>query len=209
MEQRLRTDYGQPHRKYHTLKHIEELLKEASRFTLKDRRAVLTAILFHDIFLEPRRYAPTFQGPSNEKVSADICMAMLAENGVNVMTAMRAHDLILMTEKHAVPEGDDEAQLFIDMDMSIIGAPHRRYAEYAGQNAMECLTAFSPKQYLAGRMAFLSKNIEHGPIFKSPQYADREEQARKNMTWELTNLPQLIATAAMVNHVARFHPDYK
>lgn len=209
IEESLRAAYGQKHRKYHTMAHIDDLLKEAEKFAFENKRAVLAAILFHDVFLDPGRYSPAFNGPSNEKVSADIAVSTLAEGGVDIVTTYRAKDLILMTEKHEVPKGDTEAQLFIDMDMSIIGASHRRYAEYAAHNALECLTVFTPEQYLAGRMAFLTKAIERGNIFKSVHYAEREQQAGKNMTWELAHLPQLTATAAMVNHVATYNPDYK
>ena len=205
----LREAYSQPHRPYHTQKHLKEMLELTNKFPLQHKRAFLAALLFHDVVYEPARYAPDYVGLSNEQESALICEQVLRVGGVDEKTIARAKDLILMTETHKAPEGDEEALLFMDIDMAIVGAKHRRYSEYAGQNAREFLSAFPAEKYFTGRSMFLTHAKDKSPIFKTAHFADREKQAHENIAWELKHLGEIIVAAAMTNHVANYKPDYK
>lgn len=207
--QKLQQAYGEPHRHYHTLRHIEEVLKEINRFEWSDKRAVLAAALFHDAHLEMSRYSRKPEEPSNEMLSAFICGEILREGGVPLSTTLRAQDLTLKTETHKAPEEDVEARRFLDIDNSILGAPHNRYLEYATSNAREFLSVFTPEQYLTGRMGFLQSKLEGGPVYKTEPYAKLENSARKNMLWEFENLPQIVAGAALTHQVATYVHDYK
>lgn len=201
--------YTAPHRHYHTTKHLEEMLALTAKFELKDKPAFLAALLFHDIVYEAQRYSPDHKGLSNEQESALICEQMLRAGGVHEATIARAKELILMTETHKAPDGDEEALLFMDIDMAIVGAPERRYHEYACQNAREYLAAFAPDKYYMGRTMFLTHHKDKSPIFKTTHFADREKQAHENIAWELEHLGEIVAAAAFTNHVAGYQPDYK
>jgi predicted metal-dependent HD superfamily phosphohydrolase len=207
--QKLQEAYGEKHRQYHTLRHIEEVLKEVNRFEWSDKRAVLAAALFHDSYLEMGRYARQPGEPSNEMLSAVICREVLHSGGVSLATNARAQDLILKTETHKAPEEDVEARRFLDIDNCILGAAHNRYLEYASANAREFLWVFTPEQYMTGRMAFLQGKLEGGPVYKTEPYTKREETARENMLWEFENLPQIVMGAALTHQVATYEHDYK
>lgn len=210
IQQNLEQAYTQPHRHYHTMKHLQEMLELTGQHKLENKRAFLAALLFHDLVYEPERYSPVYTGLSNEQESALLCEQILRIGGVDEKTIARAKELILMTETHKAPEGDEEAKLFMDIDMAIVGAPERRYHEYAGQNAREYLHAFPPEQYLMGRAGFLTKTAEKdGPIFKTKHFANREEQARENIAWEMNHLVEIVAAAAMTNHVADYKYDWQ
>lgn len=206
---RIHAAYGQKHRHYHTVTHLQEMLAEAKAHEIDDKRAFLAAILYHDYLYEPHRYAKDFQGPSNENVSAMICVETLVHGGVNPMTALCAGELIRMTESHKAPEGDAEAMLFMDIDMAILGAPHKRYIEYAGGVAREFMSAIPAQDYMTGRMMFLDKIRKTAPIFRTDHFDHVQEQVIKNVEWELVNLPQLMVTAALTNQVAGFQPVYR
>ena len=118
IHEQLTAAYSQPHRYYHTTKHLTEMLELTDRFVLKNKPAFLAALLFHDVVYEPERYAPDYAGLSNEQESALICEQVLRANGVNEQIIARAKELILMTEKHKAPEDDEEALLFVDIDMA-------------------------------------------------------------------------------------------
>ena len=202
--------YSQPHRHYHTVKHLNEMLELTGKHVVLNKQAFLAALLFHDVVYEPQRSAPGYVGLSNEQESALLCKQILQIGGVGAATIERAQELILMTETHKAPEGDEEALLFMDIDMAIVGAPERRYREYAGQNAREYLSAFTPEQYLMGRSAFLT-HAQDGktPIFKTKHFTEREQQADANIAWELKHLVEITAAAAMTNHVANYKYDWQ
>lgn len=197
--------YRQHPRHYHTLRHIGEMLELTERFDPENRKAFLAAILYHDIIYDPHRYAPGFQGDSNEKASADICRQALSEAGLDKVIIERAEKLILWTQKHDAPSDDEEAKLFMDIDMAIVGSPPARYQEYCVATAKEFLTVFTPEQYLAGRSAFLTATKDKKPVFKTAHFADREDQAAQNMAWELANIGAVVAMASTVGSPA-LHP---
>lgn len=183
--------YSEPHRHYHTLTHICEMLEMAKKFDITDT-AFLAAILYHDIVYEPGRYAPGYPGPSNEQDSADFCKEVLSAAQLDKTIIKRASDLIVMTQTHAAPEDDHEARLFMDIDMAIVGANPFRYEEYCYATTKEFLTVFTPEQYLAGRSHFLKHTKDQTPVFKTAYFEDREAPAMQNMTWELANLQTIV-----------------
>jgi len=203
--------YGDPHRHYHTMRHIGECLMAAKKFEFKDRKAFLAAILFHDVLYEIHRYDPSYKGESNEQASAKICEQVLIEGGVDQAVIDRTKKLIIMTQNHKVPEGDDEAQLFIDIDMSIVGASRERYQEYCPDVYREYLTLFPAKEFTLGRLGFLVKLDDETKIFKTAQYADRNQVAVDNMRWERQNIESIVARAVALNLSSTFQPgaDYR
>ncbi|GAA0329255.1 hypothetical protein GCM10009087_44340 [Sphingomonas oligophenolica] len=118
----IRRLHSGPDRGYHSWSHPVALLAlhaEVERF-LHDPDAVRYAILLHDAIYEPRR-------ADNESRSAALAERML--KGIvpdNILD--RTIRLIEATARHAIPAGlsADEAAdmaLFLDMDLSILGAP--------------------------------------------------------------------------------------
>lgn len=203
--------YGESHRHYHTMRHIGECLTANENFSIKDRKAFLAAEVFHDIDYEIGRYAPGHKGESNEAISAKVCEEFLTEGGVEQKIIDRAKELIIMTQTHKAPDGDDEARLFMDIDMSIVGKSAPRYQEYCLDTAREYLSLFPADAYLAGRKHFLTGAVDKKPIFKTQHYASHEDQAAANIRWELANIESIVATAAALNKAQAASPsaDYK
>lgn len=189
--------YNNAARGHHGVQHIAESLHAAKRHKLSLKKDFVAAILFHDIVYEPDRYAPGYDGPSNEEESARLCCDTLYNAGLKGAVIERTSNLIRMTEKHIVPEKDFEAALFVDIDMSVLGADTDRYKIYAHGKAKEFLQVFTCDQYIAGRTKFLESQSLKETIFLTPQYKALNIPARENMAWEMSNLPALVSTLSL------------
>jgi predicted metal-dependent HD superfamily phosphohydrolase len=113
----LKGRYAEPHRRYHTLEHIEHCLREFDPRQAREPEAVELAIWFHDAIYDTRR-------SDNEERSAAWLLELLPE-------AKRAAELILVT-KHHKPSTPDEA-LLVDVDLAILGQPAERFDLYERQ----------------------------------------------------------------------------
>lgn len=166
--------YGEPHRAYHNMDHIAELLGWFDRVEDDIRwRApaeVYATILFHDAIYEPGK-------KDNEARSA----AWARESGLPV-DLERVEKLILMTASHGAHQwADHDAALFLDSDMAIIGAPAPQFAAYDAAIAAEY--AHVPRDaYRAGRRAFLEALSRKPRIFLTEYFHERlDAQARTNL----------------------------
>ena len=121
--------YDAPGRHYHGLAHVEALLAlwREHRGLLDDPAAVEAAIWFHDAVYDSRRN-------DNEHLSALLARQRLAgrvpEERLERITAM-----IEATATHTPPvsgdkRADGDAALFLDMDLSILGAPPAAFDAY-------------------------------------------------------------------------------
>lgn len=122
--------YSEPQRHYHTLQHLAECLAQADGIErLADRPGeVLIALWFHDAIYDPR-------ARGNELRSADWARDVVMQAG-SAEAAARVHTLVMATEHHAVPHTRD-AQVVVDVDLSILGAPTARFDEYERQVRQE------------------------------------------------------------------------
>jgi predicted metal-dependent HD superfamily phosphohydrolase len=125
----IRDLHSGPDRGYHGWSHPIALLKWHDEVAdqLHDQLAVRCAILVHDAIYEPR-------ATDNEARSAVLATQMLA-GVVPQETLARTVRLIEATAKHAIPDGlpDDERAdmaLFLDMDLSILGASDAAFDGY-------------------------------------------------------------------------------
>jgi predicted metal-dependent HD superfamily phosphohydrolase len=136
--------YSESGRFYHTLKHLEECF---SHFDSANRLArspaeIEIAIWFHDAIYNTRRN-------DNEENSAAWAVNVIRDSGLSSAVAERIGDLILAT-KHRVRPHDADASLFVDVDLSILGASTDRFDEYEKQIRQEY--AWVPdKEFRQGR----------------------------------------------------------
>lgn len=119
--------YAQPHRKYHTLQHLEEVLSlfDGVRWLAARPAEVEAALWFHDAVYDLNRH-------DNESRSADWAQRALLEGGVPAEAADRVHGLVMATRHDIEPAGDD-ARLLVDIDLAILGAGRARFDEYERQ----------------------------------------------------------------------------
>lgn len=174
--------YAEPQRHYHTRQHLDECLALfATLRVLAERPAeVELALWFHDAIYDPRAH-------DNEERSAAWARDVALAAGVNAAAVQRIFDLVMATRHDAEPAGID-AQVLVDVDLAILGAPRARFDEYDAQIAREY--AWVPAEaYRSGRAKVLRSFLERPRIFHSQQLFDeREERARKNLAHSLAAL---------------------
>lgn len=115
--------YSEPHRYYHSLQHISELYNKLSLWTLNQnhQRIIVMAIVFHDIIYDP-------MAPDNEEKSNELFLKYYT----NAYEAERISKLILATKNHSEHKvGEDPLlDIFLDLDLSILGASALEYNNY-------------------------------------------------------------------------------
>jgi predicted metal-dependent HD superfamily phosphohydrolase len=180
----LRAAYAEPHRRYHTLEHIEAclaLLGEVEGLDADDRVTLERAIWWHDAIYDPTR-------GDNEDLSADMAVRDLAALGVSAGDGAEVARLIRLTKGHTVDPADRLGALLVSIDLSILGAAPEAYDRYSQQIRQEY--AFAPDDlYRAGRAAVMRRFLEAPAIFPSPALANRfEAAARENIRREISRL---------------------
>lgn len=119
--------YTEPHRHYHTLHHVVDLLSKADDMSqqVTDPRVVALASWFHDAVYDPHRH-------DNERESAQLAAQTLQALGVEDDLIEQVKAFVMATAKHAMPpQAHPDLGLFLDLDLSILGAEPERYQAYA------------------------------------------------------------------------------
>jgi predicted metal-dependent HD superfamily phosphohydrolase len=167
--------YSESHRKYHTAQHLEECFEkfDEARALARHPAQVELALWFHDAIYDTRRQ-------DNEEKSADWARKAAVQAGVAGEAADRIHALIMTTRHQAVPSGVD-AEVLIDVDLSILGAAPQRFDEYERQIREEY--AWVPGFVFRRKRAQILQGFLARPsIFNTAQFRERLEQpARANL----------------------------
>lgn len=171
----LRQRYSEPWRKYHTLQHVSERIArfDKVRHLAQVPAEVEAALWFHDAVYELRAH-------DNEDQSADLARSIFAAAGVDTAAIARIVGMILAT-KHTAQPADDDARLLVDIDLSILGAPAPRFAEYERQIREEY--AFVPEAlFVEKRRENLRSFVARPSIFSTSHFVGLLEQtARGNL----------------------------
>lgn len=184
--------WSQPHRRYHTTEHLQEMLAAldglAAGGHLDDGQALVARAVawYHDVHYDPRA-APG----SNEHRSATMARDHLHQLGVedDLVDAVEAG--VLMTTAHEVdPAARHTAVLDAvhDADLWILAAPGARYAAYREQVRAEF--AHVPDDlFRAGRAAVLRGFADRDRIYRTgPAHEAWTTRARENLAAELAHL---------------------
>jgi predicted metal-dependent HD superfamily phosphohydrolase len=171
----LQRRYAEPQRRYHTMQHLGECLAwfEREKALAEHPGEVALALWFHDAIYDVHAH-------DNEARSADWARQALLEAGAAADAAERVHALVMATRHDAVPQGRD-AELLIDIDLSILGAERARFDEYERQVQAEY--AFVPDEVrLPRRRAILQRFLDRDAIYATPRmHAQLEARARANL----------------------------
>lgn len=172
--------HQEPHRAYHTLAHVQEMLQMQAQVGNRDKLLEL-AIWFHDAVYDPT-------GEENEERSAalarDLLKRELPETELN-----RLAGLILLTKRHERAEVRDEAGgLLLDLDLMVLGGDQASYEFYAAAIRQEYLHV-PTEDYAKGRTAVLKRFLDRERLFWL--LADFEETARQNLTREIETLARV------------------
>jgi predicted metal-dependent HD superfamily phosphohydrolase len=174
-------------RHYHGLAHIEAMLALAEGYhaLLHDPEAVEAAIWFHDAIYDSR-------AKDNEAQSAELAAAKLGGR-TDTERLGRITAMILATATHELPRLADEkfirdAALFLDMDLSILGASPEAFDAYEQAVRREYAWVEEP-MWRAGRGAVLNSFLARQYIFHTDAFRQRfEPQARQNLARSLETL---------------------
>ena len=187
LKQELSALYRADDRHYHNLAHIEAMLALAAdyRALLSDPEAVEAAIWFHDAIYDSK-------AKDNEARSASLARNKLAGR-TDAGRLDRIGAMILATATHQLPRFDDDAatrdaSLFLDMDLSILGAAPDAFDAYERAVRREYGWVEEP-MWRAGRGAVLKDFLARPRIFHTEEFRQRfEPQARLNMARSLETL---------------------
>ncbi|MBW8714307.1 MAG: N-methyl-D-aspartate receptor NMDAR2C subunit [Variovorax paradoxus] len=178
----LQRRYGEPQRRYHTLQHLGECLAwfEREKEAAEHPGEVALALWFHDAVYDVHAH-------DNEARSADWARSAIVSAGAPSDAAERVHALVMATRHDAVPEGRD-AELLVDIDLSILGADPARFDEYERQVHAEY--AFVPDEVRRPRRrAILQRFLAREAIYATPRmHALLEARARANLARSIAAL---------------------
>jgi predicted metal-dependent HD superfamily phosphohydrolase len=181
--------YSAPERHYHNVQHLENLFAQVAAFPQQDAGVVGLAIWYHDAVYEALR-------GDNEAKSAEWALAFLAETTLEPARRARVADLIRRTADHTQPQPPNDADLllFLDADLSILGAPEAAYWDYARQVRRE-YRLVPDLLYRPGRRKVLAKLLAAPVLFHTPALHEAfDAPARRNLqaelaAWEQGDLP--------------------
>ena len=171
--------YSESSRHYHTLSHLENIITqlEEVKVQIGDWDPVLFAMFYHDIIYKATRN-------NNEEKSAELAATRLhemnfPENKISACTAM-----ILATKKH-LQSGNNDTDLFIDTDLSILGQSWDPYTIYFKQIRKE-YSIYPDVIYKPARKKVLAHFLEMDRIYKSKYFYEKLEiKAKENLLREL------------------------
>lgn len=176
--------YRQPHRHYHTLDHVAELLHLLHEHGDGSSADVISvAIIFHDAVYNPARH-------DNEVASAALAAQRLTELWAETQLVEKIVGYILATQHtSAEPDAQDrDLCLFLDLDLAILAAPPERYRAYAGAIRRE-YAAVPDSLYRPGRRHVLESLLAQETIYLSPRLREVwEGPARANLVHEIAEL---------------------
>lgn len=175
--------YSRPERFYHNLEHINQVLEIIEQ--MKSRRLnyipAQLAAWFHDVIYDP-------QSHDNEEKSAEYAEAALHSLKIPQIIINRVKYLILTTKNHQALPTDIDNQIFLDADLSILGASEGEYQTYA-QAIRQEYSWMSDVDYQIGRQRVLTQFLQQKRLYLTDYaYKKFEKQAKHNLQLETINL---------------------
>lgn len=178
LRERLLAAYAEPHRGYHNLEHLTEVLDRVRLLDGDD--TVRLAAWFHDAVYDERG--------DNEERSAVLAETELAARGVPPDTVAEVARLVRLTATHAVGDDDRNGAILCDADLAILAADDARYREYVAGVRREY--AHVPDDaFRAGRTQVLERLAQLPSLFHTDHGRTHwERPARANIARELEEL---------------------
>ncbi|WP_255595168.1 hypothetical protein [Lysobacter sp. BMK333-48F3] len=177
----LEAAYAAPPRAYHNLGHVAEVLGHYADVAAgpgwRQPVEVALAVLYHDAIYHAGRR-------DNEARSAQLAREHIArwlpQAGID---ADRVAGLIELTARHgaiAREDVDEEARLFLDGDMAILGAATAQFDAYDRGIASEYRGHVPGPLFRLNRRRFLKGLLKRERIFLSDYYHARYDAAARN-----------------------------
>ncbi len=170
--------YTSSKRHYHTLLHIENLLKQLNevKTEIQDWNTLLFSLYYHDLVYNTLK-------SNNEAQSAALAEKRMAQLSIPAPSINACKNQILATKTHLL-SSDPDTNYFTDADLSVLGQPWETYLEYA-QNVRKEYAIYPDFVYNPGRKKVLAHFSEMDYIFKTAFFrAKFELQAKENLKRE-------------------------
>lgn len=179
---RLRESWSEPHRRYHSVAHLRDVLSGVAELAdhAEDADAVRLAAWYHDAV-----YAGL---PDDEERSALRAEHELSALGVAPQLVDEVARLVRMTVTHDPAPGDRNGEALSDADLSTLALPADRYRH--NTEAIRAEYAHVPDEpFRKGRRQVLLVLLEGPAVFRTAAGRRRwEAAARQNMVAELMTL---------------------
>lgn len=175
--------YGEPHRHYHALAHVEALRGWLGhwRALAHAPRLIEAAIWFHDAVYDTHR-------DDNEPRSAELAREALRALAWPEADVARVVAMVRATRHHAADLSDADTLLFLDLDLSVLAQRTEVYDAYSAAVRAE-FAWVDAARYRAGRMRVLESFVSRDAIYRTPAlHAVWESAARANLGRELQGL---------------------
>jgi predicted metal-dependent HD superfamily phosphohydrolase len=176
--------YREPHRRYHTVKHLWHVLTTADELLgsvpAPDPAAVRLALFFHDAVYDPRSSA-------NEATSAKLARRVLDDLGV---ARGRVEEVVAMVEATATHEtGPRDLDLAVvnDADLAVLAGTPAVYAAYVNGVRAE-YSHVDDEGWRSGRTQVLRRFLDRARIYATAPMQANEARARANLAAELAGL---------------------
>ena len=175
--------YSEPHRRYHDLRHVRAVVRDAVGLvplSPTETSVLILAACAHDVVYD------AIPG-TDEHLSASWARTWLVSSGLESY-ASRISNLVLMTIKHSADPSDHVACALLDADLAILGSPAEDYDAYASAVRQE-YSAVPDDAWRTGRSRVLTSLLDRDRLYLTPAGRDRwEAQARRNLADELHRL---------------------
>jgi len=174
--------YSEPHRRYHTVQHLDECFArlDEGRHLAERIHEIELALWFHDAVYDTR-------SQDNEGQSAALAVAAVERSGLARVVGERVQTLILAT-KHDGLATTEDAALLIDVDLAILGATTERFDEYE-QQVREEYSWVPGVMFRRKRREILEAFLARPCVYNTEHFRARyEAAARANLTRSIEQL---------------------
>lgn len=166
--------YCEPHRAYHNLRHIAEMLLQGRAFPLSAEQVM--AVWFHDAIYDPK-------SRTNEADSAELARRALTRLGWNSARIELVAAIVLDTASHEPKRPESEPVL--DLDLAVLAGKPDAYASYVA--AVRCEYAFvAEPDWRKGRREWAQRMLARERLFFTEWGRGLEPAARRNLAGEST-----------------------
>lgn len=177
--------YGEPHRQYHSIAHLDRVVSDVadllSNIVVAQPLAVKIAAFFHDAVYDPR-------SPSNEADSAALCGRELTQLGWSAEQIDEVKRLILLTRDHGASDNSDAGgSVLLDADLAVLGASPNVYQAYVSGVRAE-YSHVGEQAWRVGRAQVLQRFIDQPRIYRTSAMSTHERRAQSNLRAELATL---------------------
>lgn len=176
--------HADPKRHYHRIEHVAAVLRAIVELTSDLDPVLVAAAFFHDAIYEPT-------GADNELRSAELAISAMQRCACPTETIEAVADIVLATATHTLPADNADPQrcaIFLDADLSILGAFPRTYDHYTVAIRAE-YTHLDDETFRSGRAAILRSFLDRDQLyFTEAGRCAWESSARRNITRELATL---------------------